>query len=283
MIETKLTDLLDRRADQTSVGPPPLVALRAGATRRRRRRAAGLSAVAAAAVATVVGGATLLASHGPTAPVTSPAPVPFATRLVGFGHAAIAVPKAWGTNVSNCGTPMADTVLVDDPSAFHFCMGLRPSGVESVQLGYGRVQAGFHSDETFEIDGVRAERQGTTCSTYSYFRSNTTICVGTVFIPSLQVWFRAESSTSADEVARILDRIAIVTDQSGVPGYRTVGGTAQGPLAAKYAPLLEKAGLKARYVMKKSPNYPAGLVFGVSPAPGTMLKAGATVTVTVTS
>jgi hypothetical protein len=214
--------------------------------------------------------------------VTSPAPAPIATRLVGFGHAAIAVPKSWGTNQSSCGTPLTDTVLIDDSSAFLDCLRFRPSGVESVQLGYGRAPAGFRADETFEVDGVRAERQRTACSTSNYFKSNTTTCVGTVFIPSLQVWFRADSSTSADEVGRILDRIAIVTDQTGVPSYLSVAGPVQGPLAANYAPLLEKAGLTARYVTKKSPGYPAGLLLRLSPAAGTMLKPGATVTVTVT-
>jgi hypothetical protein len=274
MIETKLTDLLERTADQTPVGPPPLNALRTGAAHRRHRRTAGLAA--AAAVAVVIGATSLLTSHRST--VTSPAPAPVATRLVGFGHAVIAVPKAWGRNQSMCGTAMADTVLIDDPSAFHLCAAFQRSGVESVQIS-GRPTIGFRADETLTIDGVLAERQRTTCVAAS---NGVAVCSGAVSIPTLGVWFRAESSTNADEVGRILDRIAVVTDQSGVPGYLTVGGSVQGALAANYAPLLEKAGLKPRYVMKKSPNYPAGLLLAVMPAAGTMLKPGATVTVTVT-
>ncbi|WP_329003293.1 PASTA domain-containing protein [Kribbella sp. NBC_00709] len=275
MTETKLTDLLERSADQTPVGPPPLDALRAGAARRRHRRTAGLSALAAAAVAAVIAGTNLLPSHPPT---TSPTPAPIATRLVGFGHAAIAVPADWPTNQASCGTPTKDTVLIDDPSAYTYCARFRASGVESVQLVYGIAPPQFHADETFEIDGVRAQRQRTTCSTSKYFRSNTTTCVSTVFIPSLKVWFRADSSTNADEVGRILDRIAIVTDQTGVPSYQADPRLSRG---AAYADVLKELGFKPQIRPVRSPSYPAGQVLGVSPATGTMLKPGATVTVTV--
>lgn len=275
MIETKLTDLLERTADQTPVGPPPLDAVRTGAVRRRRRRRTAVLS-AAAAVAVVIAGTTVLTPHRPT--VTSPAPAPVATRLVGFGHAVIAVPRTWGTNQSNCGTAIADTVLIDDPSAFHLCEAFQRSGVESVQVS-GSPTIDFHADETLTIDGVPAERQRTTCTAAS---NGVEVCSGAVGIPTLGVWFRATSTTNTDEVGRILDRIAVVTDQTGVPSYLSVAGTVQGPLAANYAKLLQQAGLKARYVTKKSPGYPAGLLLKVSPAAGTMLKPGAAVTMTVT-
>ena len=152
---TDLTDLLARTADQTPVGPPPLDALHAGAARRRRRRTAGLSATAAVAVGAVIGGTTLLTSHDQTAPVTSPTPTPIspATRLVGFGHAAIAIPSAWPTNKSSCGTPYQDTVQIDDPSALHLCLSNRPKGVESVQLTGVPPSLDYHADETILIDG----------------------------------------------------------------------------------------------------------------------------------
>ncbi|TDO68164.1 PASTA domain-containing protein [Kribbella sp. VKM Ac-2571] len=280
---TDLTELLARTADQTPVGPPPLDALHAGATRRRRRRTAGLTGTAVVAVAAVIGGTTLLTSRDQTAPVTTPTPTPSApaTRLVGFGHAAIAVPADWPTNKSSCGTPHQDTLLLDDPSEMLLCMAYRPPGVESVAVYYGRPRVDFHPDETLEIDGVRAERQRTSCSPSNYPKANVTMCVSTVRIPSLDVWFRAESSTSAGEVDRMLSWIHIVPNRTGVPSYWSAAVAPQGAVWKNYAPRLAAAGLKAEFKRVKSPSYPSGTILGVSPAPGAMLPVGSTVTVTV--
>ncbi|GAA3119052.1 hypothetical protein JOF29_000915 [Kribbella aluminosa] len=185
------------------------------------------------------------------------------------------------TNKAACGTPQQDTVLIDDPSATHFCSARRPDGVDSVQLS-GRRSLDFHADEAFEIDGVRAERQHTTCSTSSHSpTSDSVLCSGAVGIPSLTVWFRADSSTSAQEVDRMLSRIQIVQGRPGVPSYSSLGGAPTGPLVAGYTPVLKAAGLKAHSKPVKSLSYPAGTILGVSPAVGTMLPVGAIVTVTV--
>jgi PASTA domain len=280
MIETKLTDLLEHTADQTPVGPPPLDALRAGAVRRRRRRTAGLAAVAVVAVGAVIVGSNLLTPPTRTGPVTSPtpAPPPPAMRLVGFGHAVIAIPADWPTNKSSCGTPQQDTVQIDDPAAANLCMINRPVGVDSVQLTGAPPSLDYHADETIVIDGVQAQRQRTSCLDGW---QGTRVCMGAVGIPSLKVWFYAESSTSAEEVDRILDRIQILRDRSGVPSYSSLGGPPTGPLARNYAPLLAAAGLTVQYKQVKSPSYPHGTILGVSPAVGTMLSVGSTVTVTV--
>ncbi|TDW89052.1 PASTA domain-containing protein [Kribbella sp. VKM Ac-2566] len=280
MIETKLTELLEDTADHTPVGPPPLAAVRAGAARRRRRRTAGITGVTVVAVGAVIAGSSLLTSPTQTAPVTSPTPVPPppAMRLVGFGHAAIAIPAAWPTNKSSCGTPYQDTVQIDDPSAVHLCKSDRPKGVESVQLTGVPPSLGYHADETILVDGVRAERQRTSCMGGW---QGTRVCIGAVGIPSLKVWFYAESSTSAEDVDRILDRIQILRDRSGVPSYSSLGGAPTGPLARSYTPLLTAAGLKVQYKRVMSPSYPDGTILGVSPAVGTLLPVGSTVTVTV--
>ncbi|MEU4293990.1 PASTA domain-containing protein [Kribbella sp. NPDC026596] len=286
MIESKLTELLERTGDQTAVGPPPLDALRAGAARRRHRRTAAWSAVSALTVAAVIGGTTLLATQGsgdPSPPVATATPglVPAGMRLVGLGHAAIAVPKNWGTNELTCATPKKDTVLID-VGAVTLCGMPRPVGVESLELGRGVPQVfDFHAEETLEIDGVRAERQRTTCSDEGNFLGQGTICTGAVFIPSLDVWFLAESSTNAEEVDRMLGRIVVEPDLVGVPGYRAIDRDGKQPTGEDYAPLLEQAGLKAEFRTRKSPGYPAGTIFTAVPAPGTMVAPGATVTITV--
>jgi len=282
---TDLTDLLERTAAQTPVGEPPLDALYAGATRRRRRRTVGLTALTAVAVGAAIAGPTLLTSTTPNAPVTSPtpapttaAPVPPAMRLVAFGHAAIAVPAAWPTNKSRCGTPQEDTVQIDDPTAAQFCQSHRPKGVESVQLTGAPPSLDYHADEAIVIDGVPAQRQRTSCRDGW---QGTRVCSGAVGIPSLKVWFNAESSTSAAEVDRILDRIQILRDRSGVPSYSSLGGPPFNPIAKNYGPLLLAAELKALYKWVTAPGYPSGTILGVSPAVGTLLPVGTTVTVTI--
>lgn len=243
-----------------------------GATRRRRLRAVLASVAAVTTVLTVIGTTNVLTSSGTSGSVTipGPEPEPVAMRLVGFGHAAISVPKVWGTNLSRCGTPRKDTVLIDDPSAASDCRRQRPTKVDSVELSSSPT-IGFHADEALTIDGVRAERQRTDCQEGG-------TCWGAVGIPSLQVWFRAESSTSAEEVDRTLTRIEIVKYQVGVPSYQS---QATRPTGAAYAKALEQLGLKAKFLTRTSQSYRVGEIFGVSPRPGTLLTPGATVTVTV--
>jgi PASTA domain len=285
MIETKLTELLERAGERTDVGPAPIELMRTRVTRRRRRRTVAVSVAAAVAVVAAVGGTALLLRPG-TGPEVSPPPVASASpgvvgadlRLVGVGHAAIAVPKAWGTNETHCGTPQRDTVVIARDG--RFCAQPRPVGVESVDLGRGRPTIfDFTADSTLEIDGVRAERKQTTCVSGNVYQVRT--CTGAVRIPSLDVWFWAESSTNAEEVDRILERIRIVSDQVGVPAARPVTGLEPGRTGRQYADALRELGLKPKIQTRKSPSYTPGEFLGVSPVAGTMLPLGATVTVTV--
>jgi heat shock protein HslJ len=76
-----LTELLERAAERTNVGPPPLEHMVAGARRKRRRRAMLLTAATAAAVVAAVGVTAVLSTPGgnperdPT-PATSASPEP---------------------------------------------------------------------------------------------------------------------------------------------------------------------------------------------------------------
>jgi hypothetical protein len=215
---------------------------------------------------------------------TNPVPtatngVPAGMRLVGLGHATIAVPQAWGTNQAKCGTPQSDTVLVNE-WLVQLCSVPRPSGVESVEVGDGapgpKYRYGFHADETFEIDGVRAQRQRTTCEP-----GTPQFCAGIVFLPTLGVWFRAESSTSAEEVDRVLGRVMVMPDRVGVPEYAGALSKGDGRSGQKYADLLRGLGLRVETRTAASPNYTPGELLKVSPFPGTMLAPGSTVTITL--
>lgn len=283
MTEREMSELLERAANRVPVGPPPITGIVTGAGRARRRTLT-LALASAAAVAAVASGPALLSAVGgapspqPTATALSPAATPPGTRLVGLGHAAIAVPGAWGTNVTHCGVPRKDTVVID-VGVTRDCGTTRPKGVESVEVTQGEPRFDFTVDRTLQVDGVRAERQATACEPGGF--GGPRICAGTVHIPSLGVIFRAESSTSADEVDRILEWIRIVPDQVGVPGFQRIAVNQQGRAQEKYVEALRRAGLTAEIRTEKLPAVDPGFVLDVQPRPGTMLQAGDVVTVTV--
>ena len=284
MTDDKLSELLERAGARVEVGAPPVAALLAAGARRRRRHALATVGAAAAAVVAVVAATTLLPSAtpgppGPRPPVARPTGIstPPGTRLVGLGHAAVAVPLAWGTNRSRCGVPQHDTVVIDEGAVLACAIG-RPRGVESVELGQGRARFDFTADRTVSVDGVTAQRQDTTCRRGGIGPGR--LCAGTVYLPTLRVWFRAESSTGPRAVDRILQGIRVLPGLVGVPGFQTVNVSAQKGAQASYLRALRAAGLTARVRTQTVHAVDPGYLLGVSPAPGTMLHPGDVVTVT---
>lgn len=197
---------------------------------------------------------------------------------MGVGHAAIAVPRGWGTNATRCGVPQKHTVVID-VGAVDACATKRPEGVDSVAVTPGDRGLDFEVDETGTVDGVSVERQATTCEGGGLGGSR--VCSGTVYIPSMNVAFRAESSTSAAEVDRILERIQVVPDRIAVPGYQTVALDEQGKSGEKYLQALRETGLTADIRTRRVPAVDPGYVLEVAPRPGTMLTPGAVVAVAV--
>jgi hypothetical protein len=259
----------------------------AGARQRRWGRGLVVTVASAAVVVTVIGGSVLLSalrnSAEPGPPVASPSPLvtPPGTRLVGAGHAAIAVPEEWGTNKAYCGVPQHDTVVID-VAAIELCLPRRPRGVDSVEIWTGPPRFDYHVDERTQIDGVPAERQNTTCSL-----GGRPVCTGTIYLRSLGVMFIADSSTSRAEVDRILSWIRIVPDLVGVPGFDKINVDAQinadeqGGAKATYLDVLQRAGLTAQIHTRTVHASPTGYILAVSPVPGTMVRPGTVVTVTV--
>ena len=286
MNEQRLSSLLRRAGDRVPVGTPPVQQMIGEAGRRRRRRSLIAILGSAAAVAAVLGSVALLApphlgsdpqppepSRAVSPSTSSEAVTPPGTRLVGLGHAAIAVPADWATNAIHCGEEPTKNTVVIDVVALKACAAPRPKGVESVILSHG-TRFDFHADRSIKIDGVPAERQDATCRDGF---GGVTVCAGTVHIPSLQATFRAESSTSAAEVDRILEWIRIVRTESAVPGFQASN---RRNAHEKYAEALQEVGLVARVKTKKVPAMPAGYILDVSPTPGTMAKPGEEVVVT---
>jgi hypothetical protein len=285
MTEPKWAELLERAADRTAVGPAPLEAMRAGAARRRRQRALAATALGAAAVLAVIGGTAVLATPGvgpqeprPPAASDGPAPVPPGTRLVGLGSVAIAVPEEWGTNETRCGTPQKDTVVIN-VGAVDACATARPEGVESVELVQDEPRFDFRADSTFHIDGEEAQRQRTTCTRDTI--GGVRVCSGTVYFPALATWFRAESSTGPEEVDRLLDQVRVDPERVGVPTFQPLAVSSQGRSGEKYAARLTEAGFEVEVQTRKISAAKPGYVLDASPAPGTMLPPGSSVTITV--
>ncbi len=280
MTEPQLSDVLDRAVADKPVGPPRIDAIRSGAARIRRRRTVGVMAAVTVIVA-VAGGTAFLVQgeRSPQPPVAADPPVG-PTRMVGIGHAAVAVPADWGRNVVECGTPVKDTVVID-LHAIRLCLRPRPKEVESIELASGKPRMfAFRSDEVVEISGVRAERQRTTCA--PGVLNGAEICSGAVYFPTLDVAIRATSSTDAATVDRMLGWITVVADQVGVPEPR-FEDPAQPAVrsAAKYVEQLKALGLRPVIETKKAAGHLPGDILDIAPAPGTLLMPGATVTIVV--
>jgi hypothetical protein len=254
-----------------------------GPGRRHRRRTLALSLVGAAGVAAIAGGTALFPTPGSpstarpsaTSPTTDGQPD---TRLVGVGHAAIAVPDGWGTNVTECGIPQEDTVVID-VAVVPTCATRRPEGVDSVEVTQGGRRFDFTADAVVTIDGVPAERQATTCGATGF--GGPRVCSGTVYVASMHASFRAESSTGAATVERLLEGLRLMSDRVGVPGYRSIVLDAQGRSGERYLEALRDSRFIAEIRTRKVATLPPGYVLDVSPGPGTMLRPGALVTVTV--
>jgi hypothetical protein len=243
--------------------------------RRRTTTAVTLLALCAAGCGETTGDGRGEAGPPPDAPRQAVAPP--GMRLVGLGHAAITLPEGWGTNATRCGTPTRDTVVID-VGAVPACGAARPADVDSVEITRGRP-FDLEVDETFSLGGVRAQRQRTTCHGGGFGGART--CVGTVYLPSMRVAFRAESSTDDLTPDRVLDRIRIAPEHIAVPGYQSIALRRQQHSGQAYVEALRRAGLTPRVRHRAARAVPAGFVVGVTPRPGTMVRPGTVVTVTV--
>lgn len=294
MTDHDLPDLLDRLGERTLVGAPPTAAMLAAATRARRRRTTWLAVGStAAALAVTISGAALLNSDpeqvlpepAPGVPTPTQVVAPAGTRLVGLGHAAIAVPEEWGTNRLRCATPVHDTVIIDQGAV---CLAdyPRPEDVESVHVyrgwygGFG--QPNEVGTQSFDLDGERAERVATAC--YREY-DGTGVCTGAVYLPDQEVSFVVDSSSENPraKVAEILSWIHMISDQVGIPGFQHINFTwyhAEVTAADHYRAELEKLGLRVEVVAHERQVLEVGNVLSVEPQPGTMVAPGSVVTVT---
>lgn len=282
MTDHDLARLLERSAERIPVGTPPLPEMQVAANRLRRRRTTTRAAVVAAAVIAIVGGTTLVAAQDTSPSLDGPAdtqpagPVPAGTRLVGIGHSAIAVPEDWATNALQCGTATEPTVVID-VTVIETCGLLSPKTFDNVWVEQGVNRSMFSPVENFEIDGVAAQRDETTCTRYGDQGSQ---CSGTVFVPSANASYRAQAATK-QRAEEILSWIHIVPDRVAVPGFGSANMDHQDDDAGEhYRAELEAAGLRVEVIAEPRPGFKPGYVLGASPGPGTMVEPGEVVTMT---
>lgn len=287
MFDDNLTDLLEARAADVLVGPPPLAEMHRDAA--RRRRSYGVALAAAAAVVVTVGAVAVwpdgsgsgrdnapIASDSPSDPAAGDVP-PAGSRWIGIGQAAIAVPDAWPVNATRCGTPTRDTVVVD-VGAVELCLMPYPAGVTSVEVRPKNEVDDLLSWTTTEVDGEEALRSPAAAGE-SY--DGITVYRTSLYLPERDVMFVAASSVSQQAADDALAEITILDTLVAVPGVSEAnyGGADQSKAAENYVRTLEEAGLVAEVVTER--RGVLGFVLGVSPAPGTVVEPGSVVTVTV--
>lgn len=310
MNEKQLTDLLERAADQIPVGPAPVEVFEAvgsgpaqlsdrttgapitleGEMGRRRGRGVAVGIVAATIALVAGAGAVLTLGPNPVEPKpavvpTGSAPIPPNSRLVGIGHAAIAVPKSWGTNEYGCGTPERDTVLID--LAIHDACGSLgwPEGLELVEIESGEPKFDVPTKRAIVIDGVTAQRYSTTCDAPreipGFGVRGATVCNGAVYLPTENVWFRVSSSTSGETVDELLSRIRVLPDKVAVPGYGETFAFEQERSGEVYMAALRKAGFEVATRSEPAKFGGSGYVESVDPPVGSMVTPGSLLTVAV--
>jgi hypothetical protein len=271
------TALLERAADEVVVLAPPVGPMLAEADRRRRRRRLTIGGAVLAVVATLglADTVTALVDPGPEAwPATSP---PDGMRFVGIGRAVIAVPTGWATDAVRCGQPVRDTVVLD-PTPGEACRGSRPAGVRSVAIGSGPPGTDFTAATTYDVQGRQVQRGQTTCAAGT--------CSAVVHLPTENVTFTVSSSTvrperARAEVAGMVRGLRVLDGMVAVPTTGALAADYGRSARTKYVADLRDLGLHPVVRAERVPGADAGTVTGVSPSPGTPLRRGSDVVVTV--
>lgn len=214
-------------------------------------------------------------------------------RWVGRGHAAVLVPSEWKTNDTRCGTPQSDTVVVDVGAT---CMALvpRPSGVESITLWESPdLESKPDAAREVTVNGVEATAWDATCEPLEQFvapgsRSPAPeeICTAFLWVETDSVQFVAQAAT-AERAEELLSTVRSDPRLSALPGPNAFWLREQDrdpeaddkQFGARYVRSLRGLGFEVDVVREVGDM--DGWVIGTDPEPGTMVKPGTQVTVTI--
>ena len=141
--------------------------VRQGLARQRRREKAFVWTLAITFFAAAVTVPLTLAHRNPStgriavAPTSGPA-VPTGMQPVSFHGVEVFIPKQWEVNDTDCGTPVADTAIIEDGAPTTTCLIPQKPGLTVVRLvaadtQEGRLRASVATEQT-QIDGYPAFR-----------------------------------------------------------------------------------------------------------------------------
>jgi hypothetical protein len=285
----KTPTALDRLLDQVPVGQAPIGdLLTAGHAAKRRQRRALIGGVVAATVLVLGGGfiaAQALSSgdgSGNTnqSNLTADRSVTEGTHLVGIGQVTVAVPDTWKANNAFCNNPLGDTYFFPYPQD---CVAADPymddeDGSTSVAITTGEfTETGTRIDglkPQGEIGGHEIVGSGVGC-----FESNPPICTEVFGVPDLNAYFTVRSDAPGGAQIMIDIRKSLTLLEPEVTTVPFVPGDTQSEVVAA----LEDAGLSVRVETWGCPDTASCFagVTDVSPAVGSVVPTGSTVTVTV--
>jgi hypothetical protein len=296
-----MTDTLRELWDRIDAGVPPVAGLaEAGERVQRRRRWTTVAAAACSVVVVVAAGAAVQqlgggqgSEHTETSAIPPP---PDGMRWVGLGRVVVAVPDWWTTGDTQCLSPIEDTVYFET-GAITRC-GEAPStsprevsalAVIDATTGYGEQQVRamrpvgtVSGREVLERDGCEERFEG--------------VCRRVFAVPSEGVVFAVSISDPGDaDYDAIRDSLRILPESMTVVPLADNAGTtptfgAEPAATRRLQAAIEAAGLQVELVeppepeegvLDESVDFSAGTFLDVSPALGSPIDVGGTVTVTV--
>jgi hypothetical protein len=277
--EDQARELLRNQASEYDVLPVAGDALAAHARSASRRRRIVSVAAAGVAAAAVVVAAMTLAPNSPTAPdrgdppIANPVPVaPDGYRLVGMNGIVVAVPEGWGTNEVMCGVATSDTVYFPGNSTATRACGYRGPAADQVSLvstssewaqGYtGWRDGGEVGEHHLRVVPIDDKSVGPWSAA--------------VMVEDLDVIVSIKSNVRS-EVEAILESLDVLPE-----GYATVPPPrVWGPIG-NVTTAISLAGLNPVVVEEYRPGWSAGSLIRTEPALGSVVAAGAEVTVVMT-
>jgi hypothetical protein len=295
MNEDDVVDLLDRLGADVRVRSAPVDRIFKERSRLHRRRitwtvlgsAAATTVIVTASVAVAQGwpSAQTPSTHVPSAAqhahsgMATPTTPPPGKRLVGVGHASIAVPQGWGTNQITCGPTSATTnTVVFNVTVFAACAaGLAPraSVAEVAHASDLPPYPGFTPARHISIDGHPALRTRIICRFEGVKHPP---CTGAVFIVSESASFQV-TSHHASIVAHLLDSIHVDQQRVAVPESHEQVYDPDG--ADRFVAAAQALGLKVVITTGPAMRSRPGGIISVLPYPGTVLAPGDTIHLTV--
>lgn len=207
---------------------------------------------------------------------------PDGMRLVGRGQVVVAVPAAWTNWQPSCGEPGHGYVFFEPVAAIRCRAHAAGDAVPSLGIADSSTEESRQLIQTMEpvgeINGLIVMQDEEKCS----FDSDG-VCARHFAIPAEGVLFTVQTLDvpEASEIfAEIRDSVRPLPDGFTTVPYRDTG--IDGSTGRAAAQLMELNGLDVKTIETPSEGRPRGILLSISPVPGSPVRHGETVTLTVT-